>query len=82
MKRVEVLQRAGVTPVIVFDGGRLPMKAEEEAARARRVLGLLCYLHKHAIQIAASTTGPGTMQFRRPLGLSGICSPCICQVHE
>jgi exonuclease-1 len=41
MKRVELLQRAGVTPVIVFDGGRLPMKAEEEAARARRAQRLL-----------------------------------------
>lgn len=41
MKRVELLQRAGVTPIIIFDGGRLPMKAEEEAARARRVQCLL-----------------------------------------
>lgn len=35
MKRVDLLQRAGVTPVIVFDGGRLPMKGDEEAFRAR-----------------------------------------------
>ncbi len=36
MKKVELLQRAGVTPLIVFDGGRLPMKGEEEASRARQ----------------------------------------------
>lgn len=35
MKRVETLQNAGVKPVIIFDGGRLPMKAGEEECRAR-----------------------------------------------
>lgn len=35
MQRVELLQSSGVLPVVVFDGGRLPMKNEEEAARKR-----------------------------------------------
>ena len=35
MRRVEMLRRHGVTPVIVFDGGRLPMKREEEGSRSR-----------------------------------------------
>lgn len=35
MQRVELLQSSGVVPVVVFDGGRLPMKNEEEAARKR-----------------------------------------------
>ena len=35
MGRVELLRRNGVVPVIVFDGGRLPMKAGEEGARQR-----------------------------------------------
>ena len=38
MKRVRLLQHAGITPVIVFDGGRLPMKANEEEDRSRHVL--------------------------------------------
>ena len=35
MSRVQVLRAAGVTPVIVFDGGKLPMKANEEEGRSR-----------------------------------------------
>ena len=35
MGRMELLRRNGVVPVIVFDGGRLPMKAGEEGARQR-----------------------------------------------
>ena len=34
MSRVELLLRAGVTPYIVFDGGPLPGKGEEERSRA------------------------------------------------
>jgi hypothetical protein len=35
MQRVELLLNNGVTPLVVFDGGRLPMKAEEETTRRR-----------------------------------------------
>lgn len=35
MDRVRVLQAAGVHPVLVFDGGRLPAKAGEEGTRQR-----------------------------------------------
>lgn len=35
LDRVDVLTRAGVTPVVVFDGGRLPAKAGEEGLRQR-----------------------------------------------
>jgi hypothetical protein len=35
LRCVEVLQRAGVTPLCVFDGGKLPSKAAEEAERER-----------------------------------------------
>ena len=35
MQRVALLQHSGVTPVIVFDGGKLPMKKEEESERHR-----------------------------------------------
>ena len=35
MSRVQVLRAAGVIPVIVFDGGKLPMKANEEEGRSR-----------------------------------------------
>ncbi len=37
MGRVEVMRAAGVIPVIIFDGGRLPMKAGEEENRGRSV---------------------------------------------
>jgi exonuclease-1 len=37
MMRVELLRSHGVEPVIVFDGGRLPIKGEEEASRHRWV---------------------------------------------
>jgi len=35
MDRVDVMLRAGVRPVIIFDGGRLPAKAAEEDSRQR-----------------------------------------------
>jgi len=35
MQKVQMLQQCGVQPVIVFDGGRLPMKAAEEGSRSR-----------------------------------------------
>ena len=35
MKRAHALRSVGITPVFVFDGGRLPGKAGEEADRAR-----------------------------------------------
>ncbi len=36
ISRVNLLVTNGVTPIVVFDGGPLPMKAEEEAARRKR----------------------------------------------
>eukprot|EP00897_Mesotaenium_endlicherianum_P003404 jgi/Mesen1/3091/ME000184S02153 len=36
MERVKMLKRHGVVPIIVFDGGLLPAKAEEELKRARK----------------------------------------------
>ncbi|PIA30599.1 hypothetical protein AQUCO_05500130v1 [Aquilegia coerulea] len=35
MHRVNLLRHHGVTPVLVFDGGYLPMKSEEEIKRSR-----------------------------------------------
>lgn len=35
MRLVDMLRRHGVLPVVVFDGGRLPMKGEEEVSRGR-----------------------------------------------
>lgn len=35
MRRVNLLRHYGVKPVLVFDGGLLPMKSEQENKRAR-----------------------------------------------
>lgn len=35
MYRVNLLQHYGVKPILVFDGGLLPMKGEQENKRAR-----------------------------------------------
>ncbi len=35
MSRVEMMRQHGVEPIIVFDGGRLPLKGEEEDTRRR-----------------------------------------------
>jgi hypothetical protein len=40
MSRVQQLTGSGVVPLIVFDGGRLPIKGEEEDARRRRAVEL------------------------------------------
>ena len=36
MHRVRMLQYFGITPYVVFDGGRLPSKAMTEQGRAER----------------------------------------------
>jgi exonuclease-1 len=35
INRVELLRRHGVEPVLVFDGGKLPSKDQEESNRSR-----------------------------------------------
>ena len=35
MRRVDLLRQHGVKPLLVFDGGRLPMKENQENKRAR-----------------------------------------------
>ena len=35
MHRVKMLRHYGVQPVLVFDGGCLPMKSDQELKRAR-----------------------------------------------
>lgn len=42
MHRVNLLRHYGVKPILVFDGGFLPMKLEQENKRARYIL--LCRL--------------------------------------
>jgi hypothetical protein len=41
MHRVNLLRHYGVKPILVFDGGLLPMKIEQENKRARYVTYLL-----------------------------------------
>jgi|LauGreDrversion2_5_1035112.scaffolds.fasta_scaffold55040_2 exonuclease-1 len=33
LSKINMLQHNGVIPLVVFDGGRLPMKADEEDSR-------------------------------------------------
>ena len=35
MHRVNLLRHFGIKPILVFDGGLLPMKADQEARRSR-----------------------------------------------
>ena len=41
MARVQLLLGCGVIPVIVFDGGKLPIKGDEEGSRGEVVLAPL-----------------------------------------
>lgn len=36
-----MLRSCGVRPLVVFDGGKLPMKQDEEESRSRQVLFLV-----------------------------------------
>ena len=47
MRMVELLRSNGVTPVIVFDGCKLPMKSQEEENRAAYVTFIAgsCFVH-------------------------------------
>lgn len=53
MQKVQMLQHSGVTPVVVFDGGRLPMKAAEEGTRHRFANGCECALAVSLYHVAA-----------------------------
>lgn len=37
LTRIDMLRSHGVEPIIIFDGGRLPIKAQEEDSRRRLV---------------------------------------------
>jgi hypothetical protein len=47
MHRVKLLQFNNITPIVVFDGGYLPLKAATEDDRRRcfsKLFNLLCFL--------------------------------------
>ncbi|XP_074322058.1 exonuclease 1-like [Apium graveolens] len=47
MHRVNMLRHHGVKPILVFDGGHLPMKSEQENKRARHAcLRIFCHVRK------------------------------------
>lgn len=45
MHRVNLLRHYGIKPILVFDGGLLPMKSEQEKKRARYADYLLFSLY-------------------------------------
>jgi hypothetical protein len=51
MSRVQLLTTNGVAPLIVFDGGRLPIKGDEEESR-RRWERVMLMLMMHAAAVA------------------------------
>jgi exonuclease-1 len=70
MSRVEMLRRHGVDPVIIFDGGRLPLKAEEEDTRRR------CACH-HTAPYAS-----GSMRMMQCLLLSCCLNAPRCRARQ
>ncbi|PSS29025.1 Exonuclease [Actinidia chinensis var. chinensis] len=49
MNRVNLLQHYGIRPILVFDGGPLPMKSEQESKRARsRKENLACAIENES----------------------------------
>lgn len=50
--RVNLLRHYGVKPVLVFDGGLLPMKGEQEKKRARYVYYHLFRLYHSLFDLA------------------------------
>lgn len=65
MQRVVMLCECGVSPLVVFDGGRLPMKLEEESQRARRVPCLQWLLDKASKRLSAAPQAPCCRSSRR-----------------
>jgi hypothetical protein len=47
MSRIQMLRSNGVEPLVVFDGGRLPIKGDEESSRHRCDEALLAYTDEH-----------------------------------
>jgi hypothetical protein len=62
LRCVEVLRAAGVEPVCVFDGDKLPSKAAEEAERAT------CVLRESARACSAAAARPRSADARGPRG--------------
>jgi hypothetical protein len=57
MSRIQMLRSHGVEPIMVFDGGRLPIKGEEEATRRR------CVVCSCSTSSSSSSSNAGMQQF-------------------
>ena len=76
MQRIALLQSCGVVPVVVFDGGRLPMKREEEGSRAR--FAVLHLFPSSVYKTGANsfkTVVPQQFTPRQPSKGSRVCRP-------
>eukprot|EP00884_Botryococcus_braunii_P003286 jgi/Botrbrau1/12959/Bobra.154_2s0018.2 len=67
MQRVELLRSSGVLPIVVFDGGRLPMKNEEESARKRSREG---HLEKARAHMAAGNAAAAYDCYQKAVDIS------------
>ncbi|MEW5306929.1 MAG: hypothetical protein WDW36_009359 [Sanguina aurantia] len=67
MSRVDMLRAVGIEVVIIFDGCRLPMKADEEADRRR---GRQENLDKGRAHLAAGNVSAATECFQRAAGVT------------
>ena len=77
MKRAFMLRRVGVEALFVFDGGRLPGKANEEADRGRNRLEAKTRARKHA---RAGNTTAANEQYQRAVDVSP--EMALAVIHE
>lgn len=77
MKRAFMLRRVGVEALFVFDGGRMPGKANEEADRGRNRLEAKTRARKHA---RAGNTTAANEQYQRAVDVSP--EMALAVIHE
>ena len=75
MRQVALLQRAGVRPLCVFDGGPLPSKREEEAGREARRAEALQRAREHLRQ---GNSGAAQEQFQRAADVTPQMAARVC----
>jgi exonuclease 1 len=79
MGRIDMLLHHGVQPLVVFDGGRLPIKGEEEAQRRRARTEAR---ERAAALLAAGNVAAAVDQYQRCVDITPVMAKQVIEVRS
>lgn len=79
MSRVDLMRGCGVEPVIIFDGARMPLKADEEATRRRSRREAREKAHAH---LAAGNVSAAVECFQRAVDVTPAMAKLVIEVSR